>query len=151
MTTSSIFVTHNAEIAHRLILLPGKCERIHGHSLQITLTIFGEIDGNGILAGLDYGTVKKLFRQYIDENYDHHLHLNESDQWAKPIETVAAYEAATGEVTLPGLVTHPGDPTTENISKWICEWAWEQLGNHVDGIRVTISETNTNGAGFELP
>jgi 6-pyruvoyl-tetrahydropterin synthase len=148
LPTSSIDVTHNAEIAHRLMNLPGKCQNIHGHSLQITLTLFGELNGNGILEGLDFGTIKGAFRSYIDRNYDHHLLLNEKDPWAQEIETVQAYEAATGSVKLPGLVVFPNDPTTENLAKWIAEWA--SVVWLVRPISVSIRETNTNGASYTV-
>jgi len=139
-----IKLTHNMEIAHRLFLMPGKCQQIHGHSMTIDLTLHGNPDENGVFEGLDFGDVKKVFRRYIDENYDHKLLLNVNDPWAQPIETVAAYEAGTGAIWLPGLVAVPGDPTTENLAKWILEWAqrtWD--------LRTTvyIQETKTNGVG----
>lgn len=145
---SSIWVKHNAEIAHRLSELPGKCQRIHGHSLHITLTITGDVDEHGILAGLDYGTVKAIFRKYIDDNYDHHLHLNENDPWAAPLIRVDMNQGQQ----LPGLVVHPADPTTENITKWICEWACAELNSAgITSVKVEIHETGTNGASHQLP
>ena len=77
----TIFVKHNAEIAHRLSLLEGKCQRIHGHSFHIKLTVHGIMDAQGICASIDFGSLKKLFRGYIDYEWDHHLHLNADDPW----------------------------------------------------------------------
>jgi 6-pyruvoyl-tetrahydropterin synthase len=149
LPTSSIDVTHNAEIAHRLMNLPGKCQNIHGHSLQITLTLFGELNGNGILEGLDFGTIQGAFRSYIDRNYDHHLLLNENDPFAGKFFRISDDEVDNSNVlTLPGLVVFPNDPTTENLAKWIAEWA--SVVWLVRPISVSIRETNTNGASYTV-
>jgi 6-pyruvoyl-tetrahydropterin synthase len=154
---SSITVIHNAEIAHRLSLLPGKCQNIHGHSLTIELTIFGAVDENGILAGLDFGTVKKEFRNYIDSCWDHKLHLNMNDEWATNVmwyqdKPEGAAPIVEGPVLLPGLVVHVGDPTTENIAIEIADWADLTYGNmkSVHHVLVNVCETRTNGAGCQI-
>jgi 6-pyruvoyl-tetrahydropterin synthase len=149
---NSIYVQHNAEIAHRLSNLPGKCQNIHGHSLQITMRLGGELDSNGILEGLDFGTIKKDFREYIDTRYDHHLLLNETDPWANDIgwyndKPEGAVPIIEGPHRLPGLMTTPGDPTTENIAVWICDWAVLRFeSDGITAITIDVRETGTNGA-----
>jgi len=146
---ATIFVTHNAEIAHRLSLLEGKCQRIHGHSFHIKLTLHGHLDDNGICAGIDFGTLKQMFREHIDSVWDHHLHLNERDEWAYPQLADHLQMGDKGQWrTLPGLITHVADPTTENCARWICEYMWNQLEyvKEVEAISVEIQETGTNGA-----
>jgi len=145
---AGLFVRHNAEIAHRLLLLPGKCQQIHGHSLDVELSIAGHIDANGILAGLDFSNVKSVFRDYLDTMFDHQLHLNADDPWANILH------AEDGDVMLintmgglPGLRTWPGDPTTENFAKWMCEHMHEKFGLPV---KIAIIETQSNGAEYEL-
>jgi 6-pyruvoyltetrahydropterin/6-carboxytetrahydropterin synthase len=145
----SIFVKHNAEVAHRLSQLPGKCQQIHGHSLQFTIELRVSIDRQtGIARGfdaepgwavLDFGTVKQKVRQYIDDQFDHHLLLNAED----PLLTPAVTDRGVEE-TYPGAMTMPGDPTIENIAKWVGEWVNDAFG--VIGIEVRVDETNTNGA-----
>lgn len=144
-----IQVRHNIEVAHRLYKLPGKCENIHGHSMIVSLQIFGEFNSNGIFEGLDFGSIKKAFRSYLDTRYDHRLLLNEDDPWAgELVRTIVENDRrVVWTERLPGLICTPGDPTTENISKWVSEWAltqWPHLSN-----QVLIEETGTNGAGFE--
>lgn len=155
----SIYVRHNIEIAHRLYEMPGKCEQIHGHSMWVQLTIHGHLDAKGTLDGLDFGSIKKKFRDHLDSTYDHKLLLNGKDVWAgalcartvlransssaEPISTL--YDDPAMFETLPGLVRTAGDPTTENIAKWIAEWAVKTFNKKCD---VDITETNTNGAGY---
>lgn len=157
---SFITVRHNIEVAHRLYDLPGKCMQIHGHSMWVELKIHGHLDRHGVLGGLEFGEVKKLFRGYLDEQYDHRLLLNHNDPWsgyhftAVPALDAGAADGPTdgsdyivqGKPTrLPGLVVVPGDPTTENIAKWIAEWSTETFKHSVD---VKVQETPTNGAGY---
>jgi 6-pyruvoyl-tetrahydropterin synthase len=131
--TSSIAVRHNIEVAHRLSLLPGKCEAILGHSMWVRLELWGPVDRNGILAGLDFGALKKDFRGHLDRDYDHRLLLNANDPLA--------------ELDLPGLRECEGDPTTENIARWVGEWARNTYPT-LDGYAVTVDETHVNAASW---
>lgn len=139
-----IKIRHNMEVAHRLSLDSGKCQQIHGHGMQIELVILCVEGPNGMAVNtanqpMEFGAMKKMFRQYIDGKYDHHLILNENDEWTdrlrKPFED-------DGDL-LPGLVTVPGDPTVENLAKWIAEWA---CANYRCDVICKIDETKTNGA-----
>jgi len=46
---------------------------------------------------------------------------------------------------LPGLLTVPGDPSTENIAKWVAQWATAIFKLPAD---VKVQETHVNGAGY---
>jgi 6-pyruvoyltetrahydropterin/6-carboxytetrahydropterin synthase len=127
-----IAVRHNIEVAHRLWALPGKCQQIHGHSMWVRMELAGDLDADGLLGGLDFGVVKSGYRRYLDTFYDHRLLLDLAD----PLATVT---------TLPGLHTTDGQPTTENIARWVGEWASEKFG--LPG-RVTVAETHVNEAGW---
>jgi 6-pyruvoyltetrahydropterin/6-carboxytetrahydropterin synthase len=129
-------VRHNIEVAHRLSLLPGKCENIHGHSMWVEAELEGEVNELGVLLGMDFGSVKADFRHYLDTAYDHHLLLNKADSIATQI--------------LPGLALCDGDPTTENIARWIGEWCCSTY-DHPGLIRVKIEvwETSVNCATWE--
>lgn len=130
---TEIRVKHNMEMAHRLSQSPGKCERIHGHSWWVTLSIRDEPDPTGKV--LEFGAVKKVFREFLDKFYDHHILLNEDDY-------------IIGR-TLPGLHTMQGDPTTENIARDILIWAirvFSGTGRGGRKFRVEVWETATNCA-----
>lgn len=144
-----IRVRHNMEVAHRLYEMPGKCENIHGHSMWAELTIHGLVNTTGVLDGLEFGNVKKRFRGFLDEVFDHHLLLNEKDPWAGKVG-LPDHQEPNGYLTaykLPGLMTFPGDPTTENLARWIAKWANEEFKKSVD---VTVQETAVNSAGFSI-
>lgn len=147
-----IQVRHNIEVAHRLYNLPGKCQNIHGHSMWVDLKIYAALNSTGVAGGLEFGEVKKLFRGFLDNNFDHHLLLNEDDPWASPLRQRMASTVRTGDYVpyhpLPGLMAMPGDPTTENLAKWFAEWAHEQWGRPVG---VLVHETSVNAAGYSLP
>lgn len=159
---SFLQVRHNVEVAHRLFELEGnKCQQIHGHSMWIEMKIHGHVDKHGLLEGLDFGAVKLEFRTFLDTNYDHHLLLNNKDPWAQPLYHLVAEDwvqadkpelgkqrgysfVETSGGSLPGLKATPGDPTTENIARWIATWATSKFLLPVD---VFVQETYVNGAG----
>lgn len=141
-----VYVSEYIQVAHRLMNLPGKCTQIHGHSMHVTMYLGGEVNENGLIENvdgevLDFSQVKKLFRSFLNTNYDHHLLLNKDDPWARFLTSTG--EGAQGG-TLPGLVKCEGDPTTENIAKWIFEAM--ALAFPVDAIE--IKETATNGVTY---
>jgi 6-pyruvoyl-tetrahydropterin synthase len=150
---ASVSITHEIQVAHRLLNLPGKCQNIHGHSMRVVLTLFALVDQDGIIGGLDFHTLKRHFREYLDHFYDHHLLLNEKDPWAQPLGLeMHVAEASSGRWTgpierLPGLITMKGDPTTENIARSIWKWAKDVWGKYQ--IEVTVHETATNSIMIE--
>jgi 6-pyruvoyltetrahydropterin/6-carboxytetrahydropterin synthase len=140
-------VRHNIEVAHRLFKTPGKCENIHGHSMWVELEVHGIVaPENDMIAGLDFSVVKRNFRSYLDQFYDHHLVLNDQDPWAGEV----TYDGES-LIRLPGLVTMQAkDPTTENIALDIRTWAENTFIPNVsppDPYRVNVSvwETHVNG------
>lgn len=142
-----LVVHHNMELAHRLFTLPGKCQNIHGHGMKVSLGLLAEMDSYGYAIALDgtpieFGNVKKTFRAYIDEVFDHHLHLNQDDPWASELVFQSGIEAGR----LPGLQIWPGDPSTENFAVWIYE-AMQKTFNFTI-LNVEIAETGTNGVTY---
>jgi 6-pyruvoyltetrahydropterin/6-carboxytetrahydropterin synthase len=141
---NSIQVEHNIEVAHRLTQTPGKCQQVHGHSMWVELEMWGEVDDNGILAGVMFGDLKTRFRHHLDTTYDHHWLLNYED----PL----VLECERAGIDLPGLEKCKGDPTTENIAKWIGGWGLHfigQLAVTIPRLRVVVHETKVNVATWE--
>lgn len=135
-----VAVKHNIEVAHRLSLLPGKCENIHGHSMWVTLELEALMGQYDIAENLEFGAVKKDFRNYLDTEFDHHLLLNAVDPFLS--------EASSKDLDVPGVKICPGDPTTENIAYWIGSQMSDQ-GYPVAS--VTVWETAVNMAKWVVP
>lgn len=151
--STEVFVRDYIQVAHRLTALPGKCTNIHGHSMLVTMTLRGIVDRNGLVVDvksrtvLDFSEVKKVFRGFLSANYDHRLLLNKDDPWAKLLGAMPDHEGEAEYVIynrLPGLVQCEGDPTVENIAKWVFESM--ALGFPVS--KITVQETATNGVTY---
>jgi len=111
--------------------------------MQVHLEMQGQVDRNGLLDGLEFGAVKKLFRGYLDADYDHHLLLNANDPWAQDLDPDQRYGGSTEPKLLPGLKIFDGDPTTENIARWIAQWAANTFSRQCE---VIVEETHVNAA-----
>ncbi len=60
--------------AHNLIEYHGKCEKLHGHTYRLRVTIEGVPGSDGMI--LDYGILKKTVTEKIISRVDHQ-YLNE--------------------------------------------------------------------------
>jgi 6-pyruvoyltetrahydropterin/6-carboxytetrahydropterin synthase len=158
-----VALRHNMEVAHRLYEIAGKCEQIHGHSMWVTIEIAGSIEHGAMTADgqiLEFGQIKRRLRSFMDENYDHRLLLNAADPFARPLYLIEDALPPRGnqpsappdvlprskQIFLPGLQAVAGDPTTENLAKFI----FEELVQTYPTIRaVEVQETSVNMARVE--
>jgi len=143
-----VSLTEDIQIAHRLFLMPGLCQQIHGHSMQVTVTWKGFADSQGVFEGLDFVNMKKAFREYLKNNYDHRLLLNKNDPWASPVtltSSIEGYDGTSEPEYLPGLQICEGDPTTENLCRYMYYWA--RYSFSLPCI-VTIQETKSNAVTY---
>jgi 6-pyruvoyltetrahydropterin/6-carboxytetrahydropterin synthase len=62
---------------HRLLGHPGKCARLHGHNARAFVTLRSEtLDAQGMV---DFDTVLRRMRSFVEEQLDHQLLLEEHD------------------------------------------------------------------------
>ena len=143
-----ITLEHNFETAHRLSSpgAPAKCQSIHGHSWWVKATIAGEqLDEMGML--VEFGSFKKAWRAFLDDEVDHHLLVKQGD----PVG-----EAILGAQPEARLRFLPFDPTTEHLARWLHERTSQILSQvspredlYVAGIH--LQETRVNAAEFITP
>ena len=110
-----IYKKFSFEAAHKLTNLPPehKCSRLHGHSFQVELRVSGEVDSQYGWV-MDFGEIKRIFKP-LYEQLDHR-YLNEVE----------------------GL----GNPTSENLAKWI----WQRLKPDLPQLSaIIVKETCTAG------
>jgi 6-pyruvoyl-tetrahydropterin synthase len=114
----------------------------------------GELNKGGILNGIEYGDLKKMFRGHLDEQYDHRVLLNIDDPWAKPVmlldrDKEGQFTVESDVTKLPGLRPCPGDPTTENIALWIGNAMEDMLDEKdIKSLKVEVWETSVNMAAY---
>ena len=69
------------EMAHALLGYDGPCKNIHGHSYKLDVTVKGEVkegtsdSDEGMV--IDFGIIKDIVKEFIVDEYDHSLVLNE--------------------------------------------------------------------------
>jgi 6-pyruvoyltetrahydropterin/6-carboxytetrahydropterin synthase len=116
MPNMEIFKEFVFEAAHRLPNVPKghKCHRLHGHSFRVEIHVRGPVgDETGWVQ--DFSDIKQAFKPFYDQ-LDHH-YLNEDVE---------------------GL----GNPTSENIARWI----WDRVQPALPLLsKVVVRETCTSG------
>ena len=60
--------------AHFLTDYYGKCERMHGHTYKLQVTLEGKVQSNGLL--IDFVVLKRIVKKYVLDKIDHQV-LNE--------------------------------------------------------------------------
>lgn len=140
----TVSVRHNFETAHRIPVLAGKCENLHGHSWWAEITVAAPyLTPEGTV--VEFGSFKKHVRQWIDVHLDHGTMLGAND----PL--LAVLDAH-------GCKTYTVEdwPTVENVAALLASMAARCLFHipHAPGAyvsRVHLTETHVNAATWEAP
>lgn len=59
------------DAAHYLTNYYGKCEKLHGHTYTLEVTLEGEVQSNGLV--IDFVTLKRVVKKHVLEKLDHNL------------------------------------------------------------------------------
>lgn len=78
------------EASHQLEWHPGKCAKLHGHSYQLSVTVGGPVNRDGII--IDFADLKAAVTKHFLDDYDH-AHLN--NLLPNPTAELIAADAAT--------------------------------------------------------
>jgi 6-pyruvoyltetrahydropterin/6-carboxytetrahydropterin synthase len=118
---------------HRLRNYEGKCRHLHGHNGRVEIEMEGErLDGRGMLT--DFGDIKRVMKQWIDDHLDHRMLLRKDDPALDYIRKAGELHFVMEE-----------NPTAEAIARLIHETAHE-LGLAVS--KVTLWETPDSCASY---
>lgn len=144
--TAAITVRHNFETGHRLPILEGKCQSLHGHSwwVEVEVSAPGRPD-----TVVEFGAFKRGLRAWVDEHLDHGLMLGREDPLAAVLDDF-------GKVYVFGVagdqyVADIAWPTVENVALLLGRVAHAQLHQQARSAgalitRVTVQETHVNAA-----
>ncbi|ASJ04811.1 6-pyruvoyl trahydropterin synthase family protein [Thermococcus barossii] len=122
--------------SHFLVLpYESKCLRIHGHTYNVDVEIWGELNENGMI--FDFNHLSKLIKLL-----DHRILVSES--WVvKRGEDVVIIEKNGKRLELPvdeAVILDKPNVTAEYIAEWFAERIAEKAGNNVRRIKVRIWE-----------
>jgi len=118
---------------HRLHKHGGKCEYFHGHNYMADFYVTGlGVDAVGRV--IDFAELKKLFKGWIDEHWDHGFVLNESDE--NGLAAVRMVEPCRYYVL-------PYNPTSENMATYLLREVCPKLlaGKGVTATKVVLWES----------
>ena len=127
---------------HRLHLHGGKCEFFHGHNYVADFYVTAdEVDDVGRV--IDFADLKKLFKGWLDEHWDHGFVLNEADK--NGIHAIQQVEPSKYYVL-------PNNPTAENMATYLLSEVCPQLlaDTGVTATKVVIWETDESFAEASL-
>ncbi len=128
---------------HRLHRHGGKCEFFHGHNYVADFYVTGEeVDSVGRL--IDFSDLKRLFKGWIDDNWDHGFLLFQEDENGI---------AAARMVQPSKYYVLPYNPTAENMARYLLDVVCPKLleGTSVRASKVVIWETDDSFAEASVP
>lgn len=135
-----IKIKHSTSTAHIITGHPGKCNSLHGHNYNFTVTV-ATSDLNGLGMVVDFSILKNKVKHILDEMYDHKTIIYEKDPRAVTLKAVGAE-----------LVDY--NPTAENMAKqiyFILSKSFREI-DELKGLCVSyieVEETENNSAIFK--
>jgi 6-pyruvoyltetrahydropterin/6-carboxytetrahydropterin synthase len=108
---------------HRLLNHEGKCANLHGHNYLVEFHVTGnEVDSLGRV--VDFSVLNKLFKGWIDENWDHGFVL-----WDKDHNAINAIQSCEPH----RLYLMPYNPTAENMARYLMSEICPRLIRSIKG------------------
>lgn len=128
------------DAAHRILEHESKCKMLHGHRYALEITVKAEkLDKLGRV--VDFGVIKEVVGQWIDNNWDHNTILSNKDQ---KMGSMIAKE--TGQQ----IYYLDCNPTAENMAKYLFEKICPKLLQKYDIIVDKIKLYETPNCSVEI-
>lgn len=118
------------DAAHRVPGHGGKCRTLHGHRYVVDITCTGVVQEDGMI--VDFGVIKDVVGEWVDNSLDHTTILWRGDSLAKGIEE--SFKGMPGDIY---WMTSP--PTAENLAELLVGKAGgflKDFGIEVQSVRV---------------
>ncbi len=139
----SITVARKIEFCagHRLLNHENKCANMHGHNYTVEFHVTGhEVDAIGRV--VDFAVINKLFKGWIDENWDHGFLL-----WDQDHQAIGALRSIEPN----RVFLLPYNPTAENMARYLLEVVSPPLIASIKGYdlrmtKIVVWETEKSSA-----
>lgn len=121
------------DAAHRVMQHESKCKDVHGHRYVVEATFTADaLDALGRV--IDFGNVKQVLGNWIDQHWDHNLILHQEDKMLGDV--IAKQTGQTGFYL-------PHNPTAETMAEYLLKEICPGLfkGLHVRCTRIRLYET----------
>jgi 6-pyruvoyltetrahydropterin/6-carboxytetrahydropterin synthase len=133
------------DAAHRIIGHDNGCQMVHGHRYIVETTFKStEVDAMGMV--IDFQIIKKRFKGWIDDNWDHNIILHVDDK--KLGDMIEGY-------TNQKVFYMQYNPTAENIAMYLHREVLPKIFSDSPSYirtctKIKVRETPTSSASYEL-
>lgn len=130
---------HDISMGHRVVGHENKCKHLHGHNYRIHFTCTAtKLDDLGRV--IDFGLIKDLLCQWLEEHWDHKMMLWERDPLLPLLK----------EIIPEDLIVVPFNPTAELMAKYLVDVVGVELLAHtnITLYSVRIEETHKCSATY---
>lgn len=132
---------HDISMGHRVVGHDHKCRHLHGHNYRIHFICSAPaLDSIGRV--VDFGVIKELLCQWLEDHWDHKMMLWEQDPLLPALRATVPDD----------LVAVPFNPTAENMAVYLTEviGPMQLAGTGVTLIGCRVDETRKCSASYTL-